>query len=63
MKQVHELATCIYQIRGHIKGRTLLPFPQVISGENETIPQCCNAGLCQHRGGGEEGEGVQGEGL
>ena len=39
MKQVHELATCIYQIRGHIKGRTLLPFPQVISGEIRTILQ------------------------
>ena len=39
MKQVHELATCIYQIRGHIKGRTLLPFPQVISGEIRTIMQ------------------------
>jgi hypothetical protein len=36
---VHELATCIYQIRGHIKGRTLLPFPQVISGEIRTILQ------------------------
>ena len=30
-KQVHELATAVYQIRGHIKGRTLLPFPQVYS--------------------------------
>ena len=30
-KQVHELATAVYQIRGHIKGRTLLPFPQVCS--------------------------------
>lgn len=28
-KQVHELATSVYQIRGHIKGKTLLPFPQV----------------------------------
>ena len=27
-KQVHELATAVYQIRGHIKGLTLLPFPQ-----------------------------------
>ena len=27
-KQVHELSTSVYQIRGHIKGRTLLPFPQ-----------------------------------
>ena len=26
--QVHELATSVYQIRGHIKGKTLLPFPQ-----------------------------------
>ena len=28
-KQIHELATSVYQIRGHIKGKTLLPFPQV----------------------------------
>jgi dynein heavy chain len=28
-RQVHELATAVYQIRGHIKGKTLLPFPQV----------------------------------
>ena len=27
--QVHELATAVFQIRGLIKGRTLLPFPQV----------------------------------
>ena len=27
-KQIHELATSVYQIRGHIKGKTLLPFPQ-----------------------------------
>ena len=27
-KQVHELATAVYQIRGHIRGLTLLPFPQ-----------------------------------
>ena len=27
-KQVHELATSVYQIRGHIKGKTLLPFPE-----------------------------------
>ena len=26
---MHELATTVYQIRGHIKGKTLLPFPQV----------------------------------
>ena len=25
--QMHELATTVYQIRGHIKGKTLLPFP------------------------------------
>ena len=31
-KQVHELATSVYQIRGHIKGKTLLPFPQVRPG-------------------------------
>ena len=30
-KQVHELSTSVYQIRGHIKGKTLLPFPQVSS--------------------------------
>ena len=29
LSKVHELATAVYQIRGHIKGRTLLPFPQV----------------------------------
>ena len=29
-RQVHELSTSVYQIRGYIKGRTLLPFPQVI---------------------------------
>ena len=29
LAKVHELATAVYQIRGHIKGRTLLPFPQV----------------------------------
>ena len=28
-KQIHDLATSVYQIRGHIKGKTLLPFPQV----------------------------------
>ena len=27
-RQIHELKTTVYQIRGHIKGRTLLPFPQ-----------------------------------
>ena len=27
-RQMHELATAVYQIKGHIKGRTLLPFPQ-----------------------------------
>ena len=31
-KQVHELATAVYQIRGHIKGLTLLPFPQGAEG-------------------------------
>ena len=31
-RQVHELSTSVYQIRGHIKGKTLLPFPQVIKG-------------------------------
>ena len=30
-RQVHELSTSVYQIRGYIKGRTLLPFPQVFS--------------------------------
>jgi len=29
MRQVHELSTSVYQIRGYIKGKTLLPFPQV----------------------------------
>ena len=28
LNQVHELATAVYQIRGHIRGLTLLPFPQ-----------------------------------
>ena len=28
-RQCHELSTSVYQIRGHIKGKTLLPFPQV----------------------------------
>ena len=32
LSKVHELATAVYQIRGHIKGRTLLPFPQVTLG-------------------------------
>ena len=27
-RQIHELSTTVYQIRGHIKGKTLLPFPQ-----------------------------------
>lgn len=27
-KQIHELSTTVHQIRGHIKGKTLLPFPQ-----------------------------------
>ena len=27
-RQIHELSTSVYQIRGHIKGKTLLPFPQ-----------------------------------
>ena len=26
--QVHELSTTVYQIRGHIKGKTLLPLPR-----------------------------------
>lgn len=30
-KQVHELATAVFQIRGLIKGRTLLPFPQGVA--------------------------------
>lgn len=34
-KQVHELATSVYQIRGHIKGKTLLPFPQGASQIDE----------------------------
>ena len=28
-KQVHELSTTVYQIKGYIKGKTLLPFPEV----------------------------------
>ena len=39
-RQVHELATSVYQIRGHIKGRTLLPFPQgahVIDEEEQKV--------------------------
>ncbi len=28
LSKVHELSTAVYQIRGHIKGKTLLPFPQ-----------------------------------
>ena len=35
--QVHELATAVFQIRGLIKGRTLLPFPQVDSDERITM--------------------------
>ena len=27
-RQIHELKTTVHQIRGHIKGKTLLPFPQ-----------------------------------
>ena len=34
---MHELATSVYQIRGHIKGKTLLPFPQVRSTSLGTI--------------------------
>ena len=32
---MHELATAVYQIKGHIKGRTLLPFPQGASNIDE----------------------------
>lgn len=35
-KQVHELATTVYQIRGHIKGKTLLPFPQVTRNSKQS---------------------------
>ena len=28
-KQVYELCTSVYQIKGYMKGKTLLPFPQV----------------------------------
>ena len=28
-KQAHELAETVYQMKGHIKGKTLLPFPEV----------------------------------
>ena len=36
-RQVHELSTSVYQIRGHIKGKTLLPFPQVRNTRSEDI--------------------------
>ena len=29
-KQVYELCTTVYQIKGYMKGKTLLPFPEVI---------------------------------
>ena len=28
-KQAHDLCTTVYQIKGYIKGKTLLPFPEV----------------------------------
>ena len=28
-KQVHELCTTVYQIKGYMRGKTLLPFPEV----------------------------------
>ena len=37
LAKVHELATAVYQIRGHIKGRTLLPFPQVTLRVKQTV--------------------------
>ena len=46
-KQVHELSTSVYQIRGHIKGKTLLPFPQVskhLSSKSLLIFQIQGAG-------------------
>ena len=46
-KQVHELATSVYQIRGHIKGKTLLPFPQVstalVHSDHDYVHQCVHA--------------------
>ena len=28
-RQVHDMAETVHQIKGHIKGKTLLPFPEV----------------------------------
>ena len=43
-RQVHELSTAVYQIRGHIKGKTLLPFPQqgakAIEEEEKKVADC-----------------------
>ena len=36
-RQVHELSTSVFQIRGYIKGRTLLPFPQVNRNLNYVV--------------------------
>ena len=38
-KQVHELSTSVYQIRGYIKGKTLLPFPQVVLSGTVSVLQ------------------------
>ena len=32
------VATSVYQIRGHIKGKTLLPFPQVLASGHQCLP-------------------------
>ena len=41
-RQVHELSTSVYQIRGYIKGRTLLPFPQVRQKISNIVPIHCS---------------------
>ena len=43
-RQIHELSTSVYQIRGHIKGKTLLPFPQQgwQSKKYFFFPRICN---------------------
>ena len=40
-RQVHELSTSVYQIRGYIKGRTLLPFPQQGATRIEEEEEIC----------------------
>ena len=41
-KQVYELCTSVYQIKGYMKGKTLLPFPQVISRYFSKVKQECD---------------------